>query len=84
MPSSMRRFVSGDVKGSPGRLGAYRSNQSTLWDSVDKMMTEMGVHSKRGAMSAIYEQRSVQHDTLKKLFAKLALNYALDALRIYR
>jgi len=44
----------------------------------------MGVHSKRGAMSAIYEQRSVQHDTLKKLFAKLALNYALDALRAYR
>lgn len=68
MPSSMRRSVSEDLKGSFEGLGAYRSNQSRVWRSIYQMMTGMGVHSKTGAMSAIYEGSSVQLDDYVRAF----------------
>ncbi len=71
MIPKMRRVKSQTVSQSLHESEEYRSDQGTVWTSIDELSEQTGIHSRTAAMRDIYEAKEKDLDEHLKTFACL-------------
>ena len=71
MIPKMRRVKSQTVSQSLHESEEYRSDQGTVWTSIDELSEQTGIHSRTAAMKDIYEAKEKELDEHLKTFACL-------------
>jgi hypothetical protein len=71
MIPKMRKMKSQTVSDSLEESREYRSDQGTVWTSIDEMSEQTGVHSRTAAMKEVYEAKEKELDEYLETFACL-------------
>jgi hypothetical protein len=71
MIPKMRKMKSQTVSDSLQESQEYRSDQGTVWTSIDEMSEQTGVHSHTAAMKDVYEAKEKELDEYLKTFSCL-------------
>jgi len=71
MIPKIRKMKSQTVSDSLQESSEYRSDQGTVWTSIDEMSEQTGVHSRTAAMKDVYEAKEKELDEFLKTFTCL-------------
>jgi len=71
MIPKIRKMKSQTVSDSLEESREYRSDQGTVWTSIDEMSEQTGIHSRTAAMKDVYEAKEKELDEYLKTFTCL-------------
>jgi len=80
MIPKIRKMKSQTVSDSLHESREYRSDQGTVWTSIDEMSEQTGIHSRTAAMKDVYEAKEKELDEYLKTFTCLPQQNGLLAL----